>query len=221
MRLRTGALLSLITLAVAPRAAISADVRVVDGDTLELRGSIIRLHGIDAPEAGQTCLDAHGNKWKCGKTAIAALENLVTGQVLKCEARSKDPYNRVIAVCETGSLDLSAELVRQGKAWAFLKYSNDYESQQSQAKKARIGIWSADNEAPWDFRAKLWAVAEQASPDGCPIKGNISKKGGRIYHAPWSPWYHRTRVSVADGERWFCDERQAIEAGWRAPFWGR
>lgn len=31
---------------------------VIDGDTLDFRGTRIRLHGIDAPKSGQTCKDA-------------------------------------------------------------------------------------------------------------------------------------------------------------------
>ncbi len=50
----------------------------------------------------------------------------------------------------------------------------------------------------------------------CPIKGNISKTGERIYHTPWSPWYSRTKINEATGERWFCDESEAAAAGWRA-----
>ncbi len=34
-----------------------------------------------------------------------------------------------------------------------------------------------------------------------------------------NPWYSRTKVSVEKGERWFCSEREALDAGWRAPRW--
>ena len=54
------------------------------------------------------------------------------------------------------------------------------------------------------------------APGGCPIKGNIARDGERIYHTPWSPWYGRTQISAAKGERWFCDEGAAQAAGWRA-----
>ena len=37
-------------------ADISGRARVIDGDTIEVSGSRIRLHGIDAPESAQTCL---------------------------------------------------------------------------------------------------------------------------------------------------------------------
>jgi hypothetical protein len=72
-------------------------------------------------------------------------------------------------------------------------------------------------EAPWDFRADRWERAAAASPrPGCPIKGNIADDEEHIYHTPWSPWYSRTKIDEGKGERWFCDEAEAIEAGWRA-----
>jgi hypothetical protein len=58
----------------------------------------------------------------------------------------------------------------------------------------------------------------QEAPEGCPIKGNINSEGERIYHTPWgSQWYERTKISADQGEQWFCSERQALDAGWRAP----
>jgi hypothetical protein len=55
-----------------------------------------------------------------------------------------------------------------------------------------------------------------ASPHrGCPIKGNINDEGEHIYHTPWSPWYSRTKINETKGERWFCDEAEAMAAGWR------
>lgn len=54
-------------------------------------------------------------------------------------------------------------------------------------------------------------------PSGaCLIKGNVSKNG-RIYHTPGSRWYDETVIDTSKGERWFCSEREAIDAGWRVP----
>lgn len=59
----------------------------------------------------------------------------------------------------------------------------------------------------------------QSVPDRrCPIKGNTNDKGERIYHAPWPPWYSKTKVNTGNGERWFCDEAEAVSAGWRRCF---
>ena len=51
---------------------------------------------------------------------------------------------------------------------------------------------------------------------GCAIKGNISyDTGERIYHVPGQQYYSKTRISLRRGERWFCSEEAAREAGWR------
>ena len=42
------------------------------GDTIEIHGQRIRLHGIDAPESGQLC-HIDGKRWRCGKDAANVL----------------------------------------------------------------------------------------------------------------------------------------------------
>jgi endonuclease YncB( thermonuclease family) len=204
----------------ASSQALAADVRVIDGDTIELNGKIVRLHGIDAPEVGQFCKTARGTSWGCGKAALEVMEGLVLGAAVTCEGREKDGYGRTLAVCHANGMDISAEMVRQGYAWAFRRYSMQYAALEDQTRAAQRGVWEAESQTPWDYRAQKWSVAEQQAPDGCPIKGNISRNG-RIYHAPWSPWYSRTKITVAKGERWFCNEADAVQAGWRTPYWGR
>ncbi|MBA3325494.1 MAG: thermonuclease family protein, partial [Rhodobacteraceae bacterium] len=93
----------------------------------------------------------------------------------------------------------------------------EYVPEEEAARSQGLGVWQAPTEAPWDYRANSWERAAEESPrPGCPIKGNINQEGERIYHTPWSPWYSRTRINEADGERWFCDQAEAIAAGWRA-----
>ena len=198
----------------------SSSVRVIDGDTIDVGGIVYRLHGIDAPEAGQKCDLATGRTWSCGQEAIAAMEGLALGKDVICDNRGQDGYGRTIGVCKVGPTDLNSTMVERGYAWAFVKYSEDYARVEDRARQNHVGVWQAETETPWDYRAHKWDVAKQDAPDGCPIKGNISNNG-HIYHAPWSPWYGRTKVSVKQGERWFCSEKEAVEAGWRAPFWGR
>lgn len=53
-------------------------------------------------------------------------------------------------------------------------------------------------------------------PANCRIKGNISGDE-RIYHTPGSPYYDQTDIDVSIGERWFCSEQEARDAGWRPP----
>ncbi|MCV9964055.1 thermonuclease family protein [Pararhizobium sp. BT-229] len=221
MRTRSALLsLSVALAATLSSSAMAAPARVVDGDTLEIAGVTYRLHGIDAPEAGQTCEKKGGGKWACGKAAIAAMEDLVA-QGVSCDDRGgTDGYGRTIGVCIANGIDVNARMVETGNAWAFVKYSTDYAPIENAAREAGIGVWQANTEAPWAYRAHKWDVAKQEAPEGCPIKGNISKQGN-IYHTPWSPWYTKTKVSLKDGEHWFCSEEEAVKAGWRAPIWGK
>lgn len=218
---RLATALLLFGLAVGWRAvAVADEVRVIDGDTIVVGAVHYRLHGIDAPEAGQTCTAKSGETWLCGHEATEALVKLVGSDEPICDGRGVDNYDRVIAVCVVGGVELNAIMVSHGLAWAFHRYSTDYAALEEAAREQGIGIWQAETETPWDYRERQWSFAAQVAPDGCPIKGNISG-GGRIYHAPWSPWYAKTKVSLEQGEKWFCSEREALDAGWRAPIWGR
>ncbi len=201
---------------------ISGPARVVDGDTIDVLGKRIRLEGIDAPESAQTCPGRYVGgilgPWRCGKAATRALIKLIGSNPVTCESQETDKYDRRIATCFVGGLDINAEMVRRGYAWAFVKYSRTYVKHEADAKSAKVGVWASLEVAQpaWEYRKRRWAGAEQVAPEGCAIKGNISRKGQRIYHTPWSPWYRKVRVDTGKGERWFCDEAQALAAGWRS-----
>jgi endonuclease YncB( thermonuclease family) len=204
----------------AKETRIIGEARVVDGDGLDVGPVRIRLHGIDAPEAGQRCGRAGGGSWRCGDRATARLAELTDGKEVECAARERDQYGRIIAVCYADEADVNATLVREGLAWAFTRYSEDYAVVEAEARLARIGVWQGEAEAPWEYRANRWERAAAESPrEGCPIKGNINRQGEKIYHAPWSPSYDRTVIDESKGERWFCDEAEAVAAGRRPPRW--
>ena len=191
--------------------------RVIDGDTLAIGGDRVRLYGIDAPESGQTCLDASGRDYRCGAVATNMLKDLIGTGKVACSGNERDRYGRLIAVCRKGGQDINAEMVRLGWARAFVRYSRDYAALESEAEHSRSGLWAGSFQAPWDFRRQQWQVSATAAPRAdCPIKGNISKNG-RIYHTPYSRWYDKTSVDLSKGERWFCSEAEALAAGWRAP----
>lgn len=200
----------------APGAGAQPDLRIIDGDTLAIGETTYRLHGIDAPELAQGCATPSDGEWACGTKAKEALEALAEGADVQCEGLEEDGYGRVVAVCRADGTDVNAELVRRGLAWAFRRYSEDYAALEEEARADGVGVWRAETQTPWDFRANRWSAAAEDAPEGCPIKGNISANG-RIYHAPWSRWYGRTRIDTSKGERWFCDEAEAVAAGWRAP----
>ena len=199
-----------------PRQVVAADVRVVDGDTLVVNGERVRLEGIDAPELAQTCVKASGKTYRCGVAAKEHLQSLIMNSQVTCSGVEKDAYDRRLATCFSAGRNLNQAMVEDGQAYAFLRYSDAYRTEQEMARLNGDGLWAGIAEAPWDFRQKKWQVAGSKAPAGCPIKGNISARG-RIYHTPWSPHYSRTRINEAAGERWFCSEEEAVAAGWRSP----
>lgn len=199
----------------APGEEIAGALRVVDADTFDLGGSRIRLFGVDAPEAGQTCLEPGGAEWACGAWATEAARDLWEGRPAACEVLDRDRYGRAVSRCEIAGQDLGAALVGRGMALAYLDYSRDYLPAQEAAEAARRGLWRGTFEAPWDWRAEAREEA-RAEAAACAIKGNVSGSG-RVYHLPGSPSYAATRIDEARGERWFCSEAEARAAGWRAP----
>lgn len=46
------------------------------------------------------------------------------------------------------------------------------------------------------------------------IKANITPNG-KIYHVPGGVYYDRTDLDPTNGERLFCTEEEAQDAGWR------
>ena len=86
----------------AAMADITGKARIVDGDTIHIGKTKIRLHGIDAPEMKQTCRTSKGKEQMCGQLAKQALERLVKGQDVTCKGDKRDRYKRLLAVCYVG-----------------------------------------------------------------------------------------------------------------------
>ena len=141
---------------VSPAAAqgpnLQGLVSVMDGDTLDLRGRRIRLHGIDAPETEQICEDADGMPWRCGQRAALALADRIGRGPVTCVPTDSDDYGRVVAICYRNDIDLNAWLVANGHALAYRNYSRDYVEEEGRARRAKLGLWAGRFTAPWDWR---------------------------------------------------------------------
>jgi endonuclease YncB( thermonuclease family) len=125
---------------------------VTDGDSLEIRGTRIRLHGIDAPESRQFCTRPSGQSWRCGQQAALALSDRIGRRSVSCVARDTDRYGRTIAVCSQNGIDLNAWMDAEGWAVAYRRYSLDYVSADTEARSAGRNIWSGTFVMPWDWR---------------------------------------------------------------------
>jgi endonuclease YncB( thermonuclease family) len=126
--------------------------RVVDGDTIEMSGTRIRLEAIDAPELHQSCHDANGRVWPCGSVAARELRTVINGREVRCEPSHLDQYRRVLAICYgPDGTDINAWMVRQGWALAF-RNSTRYRSEQREAETAKRGLWAGTFTRPWEWR---------------------------------------------------------------------
>ena len=214
-------IISIIILTVVPSIVVSDEVSgsatIVDGDTLRIGSTTIRLYGMDAPETRQTCERA-GNSWPCGEESSRKLSQLVGEKMVLCYEIDRDRYGRVVAICRVGDIELGAAMVMSGLALAYRQYGAEYVKHETAAKDAARGMWSGDFVAPWDWRRGVReTVVPTTRDDDCLIKGNINRQGERIYHALGRPSYTATVIDESSGERWFCSEKEAEEAGWRAP----
>jgi endonuclease YncB( thermonuclease family) len=191
--------------------AVAADVRVIDGDTIQFGGQTFRLEGIDAPEMKQQCLDQSLRQYACGRRAKEALSAMMKAPVV-CDVSGTDRYGRSLAYCRSGTVDVNRQMVASGWALAFVKYNDRYVSAEAEARSAKLGVWAAQNvQPPWEWRA---AQQEALAPTGtCVIKGNISH-GRKTYYMPFHMMYARLKVDEFSGEKWFCTEADAAAAGW-------
>ncbi len=125
-------------------------IKISDGDTITIltqqRKQIkVRFYGIDAPELKQPY----------GKKSKQFLANLIAGEVVEVDENGKDRYKRTIGTIYLNGADINAQMVENGYAWAYRKFSKKYTPQESQAKKQRLGLWQ-DKEPvpPWEWRRR-------------------------------------------------------------------
>ena len=131
---------------------VTGEARAIDGDTIEVDGTRIRLQGIDAPETRQSCTTADGASWACGRYATAVLAAAVASVEVTCTARGRDRYQRVVAVCWAGVVEVGRSMVAEGLALADRRFGRIYVPVEDAARAAARGIWAGEFEAPWDWR---------------------------------------------------------------------
>ncbi|PJR11586.1 nuclease [Sinorhizobium meliloti] len=161
MRLRLLTLaLSLGAALVMPAVAaepITGRATVVDGDTIEIRGERIRLHGVDAPESWQRCEDGDGGTYRCGKEAAFALDRfLAASRPTRCEIVERDRYNRFVGACfRADGREVNRWLVESGHAVDWERYSKGgYADAQEAARSAGVGVWRGKFQLPCQARAE-------------------------------------------------------------------
>lgn len=115
-------------------------IKVYDGDTLTILHNgekfKVRLYGIDTPESNQSY----------GKEATSHLLTLCPiGSNATLKIKDKDKYNRIVAIVFCNDIDVNANLVENGFAWAYKEYSNAYTHLEIKARLTHKGLWKDSN----------------------------------------------------------------------------
>ncbi len=137
-------------------------VSVHDGDTLTVLDAAnvqhkVRLHGIDAPERKQAF----------GTVARERLAGLTAGKSVTVLPHDRDKYGRTVAGIEVEGQDVNRQMVAEGLAWHYVRYSRDpgLAAAEREARAAGRGLWR-DREPvpPWEWRAS--EKGRKAQPAG-------------------------------------------------------
>ncbi|EET48462.1 nuclease [Thalassobium sp. R2A62] len=121
---------------------------ITDGDTITVRKTQVRLYGIDAPELDHPY----------GRKAKWAMVRLCKGHRIRAEIIEEDVYGRTVAKCFLpDGRDLSAELVKQGLAIDWPKFSGGKYSY-LEVEGVRKKLWLAD--ARQKGRMHVWEQFE-------------------------------------------------------------
>lgn len=145
-------LLVLVQLAAGPVLATTRVLSVVDGDSLWVLDPAgarveVRLAEIDSPEGNQPY----------GDRARQELRDLVARKYVRLELHGTDQYGRTLAHVYVGAVDVNAEMVRRGAAWAYRKYLHDEKllTLEKTARDEKRGLWALPESKrvpPWTWR---------------------------------------------------------------------
>jgi endonuclease YncB( thermonuclease family) len=144
-------------------------VSVHDGDTITLLvGNTtvkVRLAGIDTPEQGQP--------W--AKRARQALVDRVFGKEVRVIAVTIDAYGRTVGEVYADNVCVGCELVREGHAWVYRKYSDDpvLLRLEADARANHRGLWSlpeSQRVPPWEWRHGQRRRADTEHPSAADFK---------------------------------------------------
>ncbi|TYP99010.1 endonuclease YncB(thermonuclease family) [Tenacibaculum adriaticum] len=126
-------------------------VGIMDGDTFKLLTQDstlikVRLANIDCPE----------KKQPFSTKAKQFISEAIFSKIVEIQVLKKDRYRRFIAnVKYNDSLNLNYELVKNGFAWHYVKYSKDKQLQslEDTARIKKVGLWQDKKPiAPWIWR---------------------------------------------------------------------
>jgi endonuclease YncB( thermonuclease family) len=153
-------------------------VAVIDGDTLEVRAEgqklRVRIFGIDTPERGQP--------WS--RKAREALARRLSGKEVRINEVETDDYGRLVGEVYADDVCVGCELVREGHAWVYRRYTQDpvLLALEAEARAQRRGLWAlpeAERTPPWEWRHG--GKATEQAPEGAQPEASASRCGSKRY----------------------------------------
>ncbi|MNU13518.1 Thermonuclease precursor [compost metagenome] len=144
-------------------------IGIKDGDTVEIlmdgKPQVVRLSHIDCPE----------KKQPFGNNAKQFASDLCFGKKVKLSTGwKKDRNKRLLAeIILSNGKNLNKELVKNGFAWHYKKYSKDnsYDDLEKQARKLKLGLWNDKiPTAPWEWRKSRKKSSQQSFSSTSKIK---------------------------------------------------
>ena len=136
---------------VAALAASKAEAQtVIDGNSLNYKGMVAHLWGIDAPDTGHVCADGGDT----GTAAADYLRSLIGTKPVTCEPKASALPGGPFAICKVDGQDLSAAMASAGMAWAAPNVA-DYSVQASNAMYAISGVYAHPCVKAWEWRAGI------------------------------------------------------------------
>ncbi len=126
-------------------AAPPAQVAVVDGHTLRVGDTVVRLQGVAAPPRGTACLKPDNSRFDCGAAASEALARLLRGHAVTCKLYGRDAAGFAQGLCEAEGRELNRGIVAAG--WARARSDShgfaaaSFGNEENQARSAHRGLW--------------------------------------------------------------------------------
>ncbi len=198
-----------ITFPLFAQDVLEGPARVLAGDKIEVQGQQLYLSGLSVPTTDNPCtLDGQS----CAAYSKAGLIALIGDKPVTCALEDRTQGSVPTATCLLGSEDLSELINARGLAIMFPENPTTLTDGAPSLNSVSAGLLSL--QVMKDYASAL--ATGLLSPRDCPIKGNIARRtGNKIYHSPGAAHYKRTLIDLTRGEQWFCNEEDAVAAGFR------
>ena len=144
--------LMVLSTAVSSATVEGQVVAITDGDTIKILTATkqqikVRLADIDTPERGQPY----------GRKARQVLGDKIHRRQVEVEEVTTDRYQRLVGRVFLDGRNINAEMVEDGAAWVYRKYSNDPHllDLEHQAREQGRGLWALQPDQrvpPWEWR---------------------------------------------------------------------